>query len=278
MRKWENEKYEKFQNTTAHFGSPHHFRVRKQGKEKRNMILQTLLQILWIGNVDGAIGYLRSLSDEVLRTPNRIEDLCAYFEKNRICIPCYAIRKMLSLKISSDRVEKANDLAVAKRQKHLGMSWSVSGSGALAQIQVHFINNIDCAAWLSNRSGRKVFLLHRNRHRIRILRLWSSKCTQRLNLWKHGRVPTLPAWSCFRRIVFVRNWKKHWNRHNTFTICPENRCGFAWWPQITLRKRLNWPRCQRESICYIGIRNLAAVIQENSFSHSTFRCWSLCIW
>lgn len=118
----------------------------KGGKEKRNVILQVLLQSLWNGNVDGAISYLRSLSDTILRTPNRIEDLCAYFEKNRICIPCYAIRKMLSLKISSNRVEKANDLAVAKRQKHLGMSWSVSGSGALAQIQVHFMNNFDCVA------------------------------------------------------------------------------------------------------------------------------------
>ena len=49
----------------------------KGGKEKRNVILQVLLQSLWNGNVDGAISYLRSLSDTILRTPNRIEDLCA---------------------------------------------------------------------------------------------------------------------------------------------------------------------------------------------------------
>lgn len=112
----------------------------KGGKESRNQILRKLLQILWIGNVDQAINYLKQLPDTSLRTINRINDLCAYFEKNRICIPCYALRKLLSLKISSNRVEKANDLAVAKRQKHLGMSWSTIGSGALAQIQVYFLN------------------------------------------------------------------------------------------------------------------------------------------
>ena len=110
------------------------------GKEKRNEILQKLLRILWAGNVDNAIAYLNSLPDSAIQTQNKIRDLCAYFEKNRICIPCYALRSMFHLKNSSNRVEKANDLTVAKRQKHHGMSWSNSGSGAIAQIQVHFLN------------------------------------------------------------------------------------------------------------------------------------------
>ena len=116
------------------------------GKEKRNEILQKLLRILWAGNVDEAMQYLSTLPDSSLRPQNRIQDLCAYFEKNRICIPCYALRSIFHLKNSSSRVEKANDLTVARRQKHHGMSWSVSGSGAIAQIKVHFLNDSAIAA------------------------------------------------------------------------------------------------------------------------------------
>ena len=118
----------------------------KGGKEARNIILQKLLRILWTGNIDNAENYLNNLSDKDLRTQNKIRELCAYFEKNRDYIPCYALRDMLSLKNSSNRVEKANDLVVAKRQKHNGMSWSSLGSGAIAQIQAYFINCHNSAA------------------------------------------------------------------------------------------------------------------------------------
>jgi len=116
------------------------------GKQKRNEILQKLLRILWAGNVDEAIHYLSTLPDSSLRPQNRIQDLCAYFEKNRVCIPCYTLRSIFHLKNSSNRVEKANDLTVAQRQKHNGMSWSVSGSSAIAQIKVHFLNDSAIAA------------------------------------------------------------------------------------------------------------------------------------
>ncbi|MBR7083619.1 MAG: hypothetical protein IKI37_00320 [Oscillospiraceae bacterium] len=118
----------------------------KGGKEKRNEILQKLLRILWAGNVDEAVHYLSTLPESSLRSQNRIQDLCTYFEKNRICIPCYALRSIFHLKNSSSRVEKANDLTVAHRQKHNGMSWSVSGSSSIAQIQVHFLNDSAIAA------------------------------------------------------------------------------------------------------------------------------------
>jgi hypothetical protein len=39
-------------------------------------------------------------------------------------IPVYAVRRQLGLRNSSNRGEKANDLLVAARQKHNGMSWS----------------------------------------------------------------------------------------------------------------------------------------------------------
>ncbi|MEW6619217.1 MAG: hypothetical protein AB1422_07760 [bacterium] len=43
--------------------------------------------------------------------------------------------------ISSNRGEKANDLAVADRQKHNGMRWSKKGSSALASVITLHQNN-----------------------------------------------------------------------------------------------------------------------------------------
>ena len=120
-----------------------------KGKEKRNDILQKLLRILWAGNVDAAIAYLHNLGAEVLRPKNRREDLCQYIEKHREHIPPYALRAKLGLRNSSNRVEKANDIVVAQRQKHNGMSWSTPGSGALALISA-FIVNDELRSWLNN--------------------------------------------------------------------------------------------------------------------------------
>ena len=120
-----------------------------KGKEKRNEILQKLLRILWVGNVDEALAYLRDLDETVLRPKNRIDDLCQYIEKHREHIPPYALRAELGLRNSSNRVEKANDLVVAQRQKHNGMSWSTSGSGALAQITALIIND-ELHSWLND--------------------------------------------------------------------------------------------------------------------------------
>ena len=63
---------------------------------------------------------------------------------------CYALRHELGLRISSNRVEKANDLVVAARQKHNGMSWSRKGSGALAIITTTMING-EMEGWMTER-------------------------------------------------------------------------------------------------------------------------------
>ena len=119
-----------------------------KGKEKRNDILQKLLRILWVGNVDEAITYLHNLDSDGLRPKNRIADLCQYIEKHREHIPAYALRAELGLRNSSNRVEKDNDIVVAQRQKHNGMSWSTSGSGALAQISASIAND-ELHSWLN---------------------------------------------------------------------------------------------------------------------------------
>jgi hypothetical protein len=103
-------------------------------RHARNDVLEELLRLLWYGNLDGAIAYLRQVDHKYAKSADDIEKLIGYFERNRQHIPCYAVRKKLGLRNSSNRGEKANDLVVSFRQKHNGMSWSQQGSFALSTL------------------------------------------------------------------------------------------------------------------------------------------------
>ena len=118
-----------------------------KSKEEKKRTLQKLLRILWAGNVTEAILYLQNRNPNLLRQNHRVCDLIGYLEKHREHIPCYALRAELGLRNSSNDVEKENDLIVAQRQKHNGMSWSTTGSGALAQITALSING-ELGDWL----------------------------------------------------------------------------------------------------------------------------------
>jgi hypothetical protein len=105
------------------------------GKAVRNEVLGELTGFLWYGRVDSAIRLLRQLPREGIKNHDAIQGLIGYLERNRPYLPCYDIRKRLGLRNSSQLGEKMNDLLVSGRQKHNGMSWSVSGSSALAALE-----------------------------------------------------------------------------------------------------------------------------------------------
>jgi hypothetical protein len=65
-------------------------------------------------------------------------------------VPCYALRERLGLRNSSNRGEKANDLVVARRQKHNGMSWSDDGSFAFATVATA-VSNGELDNWVHRR-------------------------------------------------------------------------------------------------------------------------------
>lgn len=100
----------------------------------RNEALKQLLPFLWYGCVEEALAYLKRLKPEEVKNPDAVERLVNYVKRNRPYIPCYAVRKELGLRNSSQLGEKMNDLVVSTRQKHNGMSWSVSGSTGLAAL------------------------------------------------------------------------------------------------------------------------------------------------
>ena len=104
------------------------------GKQVKNQLLTELLAWLWLGKVDRAVQVLRDARPETIKNRKELENLINSFERKRSCIPCYALRKKLGLRLSSNPVEKANDVVVSNRQKQNGMSWSADGSTSLATL------------------------------------------------------------------------------------------------------------------------------------------------
>lgn len=94
----------------------------KGSKDARHEIRNVLDRKLWASNVDDAVTYLRGLDTKFIKNPLRLEDAVKYLERKKSYIPCYALRSVLNYRNSGNPVEKANDLIVAGRQKHNGMS------------------------------------------------------------------------------------------------------------------------------------------------------------
>lgn len=96
-----------------------------------------LTNYLWQGDDKKAIQYLQSVKS---RNDGKKEELLKYLKKNQSYLICYQYRQEIGKTIGSGRVEKANDLIVAQRQKKNGMAWSPSGSNNLAIIQAYLYN------------------------------------------------------------------------------------------------------------------------------------------
>jgi hypothetical protein len=126
------------------------------GKAVKNQILTELLAWLWLGKVERAIQLLREVSQESIKNHKELHNLINYLERNRSCIPCYALRNQLGLRTSSNPVEKANDLVVSHRQKRNGMSWSPDGSTSLATWTA-LRRNCEDHQWLLNQDLRFQF-------------------------------------------------------------------------------------------------------------------------
>ena len=113
----------------------------KKMKGEKDRIERELYAILWAGNTKGALEYIAAIDTKYVKLQEAINSLIKYITNKQEHIPCYAIRKGLGLPNSSNPVEKANDLIVARRQKGKGMAWSKEGSHALAAITVAGMNN-----------------------------------------------------------------------------------------------------------------------------------------
>nr|WP_305139587.1 UPF0236 family protein [uncultured Acetatifactor sp.] len=111
-----------------------------KGKDVRNQVSEAVLRHLWAGDVGRATDCLLHLDGSLVKSREWLERLVQYLDRNYSYIPCYALRKELGLRNSSNPVEKANDTTVAQRQKHNGMSWSKGGSSAMTHIRAVYLN------------------------------------------------------------------------------------------------------------------------------------------
>lgn len=119
-------------------------------KEDRHDIRHKLDQKLWAGNFADAKEYLLGLDDKYIKNKNKLNEAISYLDRKKEYAACYALRKELGYRNSSNPAEKANDLIVASRQKHNGMSWSYEGSGALATITA-VSRNGEIDAWIERK-------------------------------------------------------------------------------------------------------------------------------
>ena len=120
-----------------------------KGRVARNEVLEQLLPLLWHGLTDKAIALIEETDRRQIKDQAIMEKLADYLHRNKPYIPCYAIRKQLGLRNSSNIGEKMNDLIVSDRQKHNGMSWSKEGSYALTALSA-VSNNREVKRWVRN--------------------------------------------------------------------------------------------------------------------------------
>ena len=96
---------------------------------------------LFAGNKEGAKRYLDELDPSVIKRPDKIEEVKRYLDKKEEGIYPYAVRKELGIINSSNQGEKSNDLVVAQRCKHNGMSWTGIGINGMRNINLIILNN-----------------------------------------------------------------------------------------------------------------------------------------
>jgi len=134
-----------------------------RGREHRRGIESAVLQALWHGRVDEALGVLRAHADE-MKNREALEELIGYLEARRPYLPDYAARRRAGLWIASNRVEKFNDWSVSARCKHRGMEWTEAGVVSLAVLEAARRNRElptwrakhSLPAWTIPRSRKKV--------------------------------------------------------------------------------------------------------------------------
>jgi len=109
------------------------------GKKAKTAFLGRLYYHLWRGQLDAAINILAEYRPQA-KSIEKLDELLTYLEARRPFIPDYQDRRRQRLYIGSGQAEKANDLIVARRQKHQGMHWSLETSDALATLKTLNLN------------------------------------------------------------------------------------------------------------------------------------------
>jgi hypothetical protein len=103
-------------------------------KDIKEEMIALILNYLWQGKIHTATIALKFL---VPKNQAKHQELIGYLEKNEAYIIDYEQRQKAGKPIGSGRMEKQNDMIVAKRQKRKGMAWSPKGARNLAIVTAY---------------------------------------------------------------------------------------------------------------------------------------------
>jgi hypothetical protein len=111
-----------------------------RGRKAKDALLNSLKLKLWHGKVADAVSLLEDYRPKA-RNEKKLDELIRYLRKHQAEIPDYNERRIHCQFNGSGHVEKANDLLVARRQKHKGMHWSLETSDSLCALKTLMLNH-----------------------------------------------------------------------------------------------------------------------------------------
>ena len=111
-----------------------------KGREAKDTLLSSLKRKLWYGKVSDSLSLLEAYRPQT-KNEKRLYELIGYLRKHEAEIPDYNERRIHCQFNGSGHVEKANDLLVARRQKHQGMHWSLETSDSLCALKTLMLNH-----------------------------------------------------------------------------------------------------------------------------------------
>ncbi len=118
--------------------------MRVSTKDARTQLKKQILRPLFFGKVSEALEVLSVLP---VKNAFQHQKLVTYLTKHSHEIIDYARRQQTGKPIGSGRMEKGVDQVVGLRQKDRGMSWSKSGSYALAMLTAYHANGHGDYLW-----------------------------------------------------------------------------------------------------------------------------------
>lgn len=105
-----------------------------QNKAIKEECTKLIMNYLWEGKVITALLVLKFM---IAKNSVKRDELVGYLEKNEDYIINYKKRKEVGKTIGSGRIEKQNDVKVAKRQKRKALAWSKKGALNLALVSTY---------------------------------------------------------------------------------------------------------------------------------------------
>jgi hypothetical protein len=117
-----------------------------RGKQAKRWLLLRLEWRLWRGDVVAAIAPLEAYRPQT-RNTEVLDTFIAYLQAREDWMVNERQRRIEQQSIGSGRVEKANDLIVARRQKGRSLQWSLETSDALAALRTLLLNGGTSRYW-----------------------------------------------------------------------------------------------------------------------------------